>query len=139
MRVFPLRRAKLYRWADETKEWKERGLGDVKILRNRHTGKYRVMLRREVVHKIACNFLLLPDMELCPMTTSNNAWTFAANDYDEEEGYSFQKFSIKFKVRLISNHAILADSCHNNRRQIDYRCEDGRFSLSASCVTFFNP
>jgi hypothetical protein len=103
--VYGLCRAKLYRWAEETREWKERGLGDVKILRNRHTGMHRVMLRRAVVHilhNIACNFLLLPDMELCAMTTSNNAWTFAANDYDEEEGYSSRKFAIKFKVRLFT-------------------------------------
>ena len=42
-------RGKLYRWA--TSEWKERGLGDIKILKNAVSGKYRVLMRREQVIK----------------------------------------------------------------------------------------
>ena len=34
-------RAKLYRFAKETGEWKERGLGDIKLLEHRQTHKIR--------------------------------------------------------------------------------------------------
>jgi len=43
-------RAKLYRFQD--KQWKERGLGNVKILRHRETGKCRLLMRREQVLKV---------------------------------------------------------------------------------------
>lgn len=34
-------RAKLYRLESASKEWKERGVGDVKILQHKETGKIR--------------------------------------------------------------------------------------------------
>ena len=38
-----------YRWANETKEWKERGIGDFKILKNKQSHKVRFLMRREQV------------------------------------------------------------------------------------------
>ena len=48
-------RAKLYRWKDN--EWKERGTGELKILRNRKTTKIRVVMRQEKTFKLVCNFM----------------------------------------------------------------------------------
>uniref|UniRef100_A0AAZ1XAQ4 RanBD1 domain-containing protein n=1 Tax=Oreochromis aureus TaxID=47969 RepID=A0AAZ1XAQ4_OREAU len=45
-------RAKLYRFDTETKEWKERGIGNVKILKHSTKGKVRLLMRREQVLKI---------------------------------------------------------------------------------------
>lgn len=39
-------RAKLYRFESSSKEWKEKGVGDIKILRHREKNTYRILLRR---------------------------------------------------------------------------------------------
>lgn len=39
-------RAKLYRFESGTKEWKEKGVGDIKILYNKDKNTYRILLRR---------------------------------------------------------------------------------------------
>ncbi|OQR69815.1 hypothetical protein BIW11_04285 [Tropilaelaps mercedesae] len=77
-------RAKLYVFHPDTSEWKERALGEVKILR-REDGRARIVVRREVVHKVACNHNIMPNMELQPMATSNNAVTWSAIDFADHE------------------------------------------------------
>jgi len=47
MQVTFCQRAKLFRFVDS--QWKERGIGDMKILRHRETFKYRIVMRREQV------------------------------------------------------------------------------------------
>ena len=42
-------RAKLFKFDTATKEWKERGLGDIKLLRHTNTKKLRLVMRREQV------------------------------------------------------------------------------------------
>ena len=42
-------RSKLYRYDGPSKQWKERGVGDFKILHDPVTAKYRMLQRREQV------------------------------------------------------------------------------------------
>lgn len=42
-------RAFLYRFVQDTKEWKEKGRGDMKILESKKTGRPRLLMRREQV------------------------------------------------------------------------------------------
>lgn len=55
MRLF--RRAKLFRYASDgdPPEWKERGVGDVKILKHRVSGLFRLLMRRDKTLKICAN------------------------------------------------------------------------------------
>lgn len=55
--VMTHRRAKLYRFASENDppEWKERGTGDVKLLKHKEKGTIRVLMRRDKTLKICAN------------------------------------------------------------------------------------
>lgn len=65
-------------------EYKERGLGDVKILKHKTNGKIRLILRRERVHKLACNHHVSSDMQLkCMDNTQGKAWVWYAVDFAE--------------------------------------------------------
>ena len=55
-------RCKLFRMVDS--EWKERGLGTMKILRHKTDQSYRLVMRREQVHKLCANHKLNSTMKL---------------------------------------------------------------------------
>lgn len=57
----------LFRFDSDEKAWKEKGLGDLKILEHPDKKKFRVLLRREQVHKIACNHYISKEMSFDPL------------------------------------------------------------------------
>ena len=72
-------RAKLYRWdaTADPPEWKERGTGDVRILKHSDKGHYRVLMRRDKTKKVCANHFVRPWMILQPMKSSNDkAWMY---------------------------------------------------------------
>lgn len=94
-------RAKLFRF--HNKEWKERGLGDIKILENKATKKIRVLMRREQILKICCNHYITDKLDLKPMPNSNGkAWTWYAMDHSDDEP-KCEQFSVRFKTPEIAN------------------------------------
>ena len=48
-------RAKLFKFDKDSREWKERGTGDVKLSKHRESSKTRLIMRREKTHKICAN------------------------------------------------------------------------------------
>lgn len=92
-------RAKLFRFVE--KQWKERGIGDMKLLKHKITGKVRVLMRREQVHKICANHIILPEMEIKPMKSESKAYFWVANDFAEET-VILEKFCIRFKTADIA-------------------------------------
>ena len=90
-------RAFLYRYVTDTKEWKEKGRGDVKILEHKVTGKTRVLMRREQVFKICCNHFITSQLSLKPFQTSNYTWAWSALDFSEGELVQ-ETFALKFKT-----------------------------------------
>uniref|UniRef100_A0A3Q3R121 Ran-specific GTPase-activating protein n=1 Tax=Monopterus albus TaxID=43700 RepID=A0A3Q3R121_MONAL len=80
-------RAKLYRFASENDppEWKERGTGDVKLLKHKEKGTIRLLMRRDRTLKICANHHIIPMMELKPNAGSDRAWVWnTLADYADE-------------------------------------------------------
>ncbi|XP_046871939.1 ran-specific GTPase-activating protein [Hypomesus transpacificus] len=104
-------RAKLYRFASENEppEWKERGTGDVKLLRHKEKGTIRLLMRRDRTLKICANHHISPAMDLKPNAGSDRAWVWNtladfADEHPKPEllairflnAENAQKFKVKF-------------------------------------------
>lgn len=89
--------AKLFRFV--SKEWRERGVGTIKILHNKTTNKIRILMRRDQVKKICANHFITSDMTLTQMPNSDRAYMWAAQDY-ADENLVVEKFSVRFKTAM---------------------------------------
>ncbi|OAA64172.1 ran-specific GTPase-activating protein [Niveomyces insectorum RCEF 264] len=78
-------RAKLFRFVRETSEWKERGTGDVRLLKHKENGKTRLVMRRDKTLKVCANHYVLPEMKLSPNVGSDRSWVWNATA-DVSEG-----------------------------------------------------
>lgn len=90
-------RAKLYRMDNECKQWKERGIGEIKILKHATSQKFRILMRREQVLKVCANHYITTKMKLLPMKTSETSWCWFARDFSEQEIHE-EQLCVKFKT-----------------------------------------
>ena len=95
-------RAKLYRFVAEDKQWKERGVGDIKLLKNRRSGKIRVLMRRNQVLKICANHQITAEMKLKPNAGSEKSWVWSTMaDFSEQECRA-ERLAVRFKSEDIA-------------------------------------
>ncbi|KAK3322188.1 ran-specific GTPase-activating protein [Apodospora peruviana] len=79
-------RAKLFKFVRESAEWKERGTGDVRLLKHLENGKTRLVMRRDKTLKVCANHYIVPEMRLSPNVGSDRSWVWnAAADVSEGE------------------------------------------------------
>lgn len=108
-------RAKLFKFSKESNEWKERGTGDVRLLKHKENGKTRLVMRRDKTLKVCANHysmcsrpgvffgrwelgggerenvvltvcVVVPEMKLSPNVGSDRSWVWnAAADVSEGE------------------------------------------------------
>lgn len=91
-------RCKLFRYhtSETPAEWKERGTGDVKILRHSSKKTCRVLMRQDKTLKIRANHYITPFMELKPNCGSDRAWVWSVPaDFADEEPKQ-ELFAIRF-------------------------------------------
>jgi Ran-binding protein 1 len=104
-------RSKLYHFITEdtyggetrTNYWKERGLGDIKILKDKTKGTVRVIMRQEKTLKPCANFALTEECSLTSMGSSVKAWVFNCHDFSDGGELKPLTCSIKFKNEEIAN------------------------------------
>ncbi|KAK8724661.1 hypothetical protein OTU49_011195 [Cherax quadricarinatus] len=91
-------RCKLFRYhtVESPAEWKERGTGDVKILKNGSKKTVRLLMRQDKTLKIRANHYITPYMELKPNCGSDRAWVWSVvADFADEEPKQ-ELFAIRF-------------------------------------------
>ena len=96
-------RSKLFRFdtVAEPPEWKERGTGDVKLMKHIKTGLIRVVMRRDKTLRLCANHFIRPWMILKPMKGSDRAWMWQVHaDFAGEEIEKFLLF-LKFHKEAV--------------------------------------
>lgn len=89
-------RAKLFKFHADSKEWKERGTGDVKFLKHKTSGKTRILMRRDKTLKICANHLVQPDYELKANIGSDRSWVYSVTADVSEGEPEAQTLAIRF-------------------------------------------
>jgi Ran-binding protein 1 len=78
-------RAKLYRFHVATKEWRERGTGQVRLLKHKESGRIRFLMRRDKTFKICGNHYITPTMDLQVNKNNDKSWIWdCPADYSED-------------------------------------------------------
>uniref|UniRef100_A0A667ZKL8 RAN binding protein 2 n=1 Tax=Myripristis murdjan TaxID=586833 RepID=A0A667ZKL8_9TELE len=96
-------RAKLYRYDKDLSQWKERGIGDLKILQNYDTRRVRLIMRRDQVLKICANHWITAAMKLEPMMGAEKAWVWSAWDFAEGREGKVEQLAVRFKLQDVAN------------------------------------
>ena len=106
-------RAKLYRFNKEMKQWKERGVGEIKLLCHKKTGKVRVLMRRDQVLKVCANHQVTVSMKLQANVSSDKSWVWhTAADFADEEPKP-EQLAVKFKTSEVAKQfKAKFDECH---------------------------
>ena len=91
-------KGKLFRYDGTVKQWKERGIGNMKIIRYSETGQTRLIMRRDQILKLCCNHYLTSEMKIETHMNNPKAYKwFTKADYSEEVDQPDQ-FVIRFKL-----------------------------------------
>ncbi|KAH0785396.1 E3 SUMO-protein ligase RanBP2 [Histomonas meleagridis] len=94
-------KAILYRFDSTSKEWKERGVGFIKILKSKETGRCRILMRRNQTFRVCANHYILPQMELKSHAGNERALIWTATDFaDGTESHDV--LSVRFKTAEIT-------------------------------------
>lgn len=90
-------KSKLYRW--DKGEWKERGIGELKIIRNKISGVHRCFQRQEQNMKLRCMFEIVgsPGCHLEKLKTAEKSWFWTCIDFSDGAP-KVEKFCARFKT-----------------------------------------
>ncbi|KAK4057723.1 Ran GTPase binding protein Sbp1 [Microbotryomycetes sp. JL221] len=89
-------RAKLFRFATDSSEWKERGTGDVRLLQHKQNKKVRLVMRRDKTLKVCANHYITAEMALSPNVGSDRSWVYNVAADVSEGTPSAETLAIRF-------------------------------------------
>lgn len=74
-------KCKLYRFDTGSQEWKERGVGQVRLLKHKENQRIRLLMRQEKTLKIRANHIVMPGIKLQEHAGSDKAWVWSTVDF----------------------------------------------------------
>jgi Ran-binding protein 1 len=90
--VVYIKRAKLFIYGETlldkgtgNKTWKERGIGEVRLLRHKEHQRIRLLMRQEKTMKVIANHAVDPRIKLEPNVGNDRSWVWSAFDFADEE------------------------------------------------------
>ncbi|KAH9643494.1 hypothetical protein HF086_015642 [Spodoptera exigua] len=89
-------RARLYRYDTGDHEWKERGTGDIKLLRHKVNNTVRVVMRRDKTLKVCANHFITPDIRMNVHCGSDKAFNWSVFADFADETMKQELLAIKF-------------------------------------------
>mmetsp|Transcript_17319 Transcript_17319/g.20644 ORF Transcript_17319/g.20644 Transcript_17319/m.20644 type:complete len:211 (+) Transcript_17319:173-805(+) len=84
------------------KSWRERGIGEARILRHREHQRLRFLMRQEKTMKVIANHAIDPRIELQPNAGSDRSWVWSAFDFADSELVE-TVFAVRFPDSDIAN------------------------------------
>lgn len=78
-------KSKLYRFDKDGSQWKERGVGQVKLLEHKETKKIRLLMRQQKTLKICANHQVDPETQLQEHAGSDKSLVWATSDFADGE------------------------------------------------------
>ena len=94
-------------------EWKERGTGDVRIMKKEDNQSARILMRREKTLKVCANHFITPWMDMKPNCGSQKAWVWKTQaDFADEEVK--QEVCIELLKCFLETKccSLISDACH---------------------------
>ncbi|OAY43742.1 ran-binding protein 1 homolog b [Manihot esculenta] len=88
-------KAKLYRFDKEGNQWKERGVGNVKLLKHKESGKVRLVMRQSKTLKICANHIVGPSINVQEHHGNDKSCVWHAADFADGE-LKDELFCIRF-------------------------------------------
>lgn len=84
------------------KSWRERGIGEIRMLRHREHQRLRILMRQEKTMKVIANHAIDPRIKLEPNVGSDRSWVWSAFDFAEGE-LTETVFAVRFADSDIAN------------------------------------
>jgi hypothetical protein len=116
-------RTKLYRFDKDTAQWKERGVGNLKLLKHKITGQIRVLMRRDQILKVCANHFLTADMEL--KANADRSWVWHTNADISDGEPKAEQLAVRFKnVEIAQEFKDKFDMCKEELKNIQRKDDD---------------
>ncbi|KAL4854243.1 Ran-binding protein 1 a [Chlorella vulgaris] len=88
-------KCKLYRYDNDAAEWKERGVGQGRILKHKENKKIRFLMRQDKTLKIRGNHIIMPGTKVQEHGGSDKAMVWSCVDF-ADESQRMELFCIRF-------------------------------------------
>merc|ERR1712083_20949 len=76
---------KLYIFVHQTNEWKQRGIGTLKMLKCKGSNPIQMIFRESKTHRLRMNNIINSNVKLLPYSGAENAWTLSTIDFADGE------------------------------------------------------